>query len=178
MGADMRALQLTRTRRPQAFPGVVGVPDIEIAHLRAKRCGDTKHLTGLDLPGPPGTNRHFELLDEGTLLRIRADTLVKGRIHLQRRAFADLVSGWVVFVHTGLLVGRMYRLLLQITGPITGSPGCAHPVRSTAASGHKAAGRSGAVRRFLIPASRTPAAIASPPAPCADVRPGRARPRH
>ncbi len=173
----MRALQLTRARCPQALPRVVGVPQIEIADLRTNRCGNTKHLTGLDLPGPSGADRHFKLLDEGTLLRIRADTLVKGRIHLQRRAFADLVSGWVVFVHSGLLVGRMYRLLLQITGPITGSPGCAHPVQSTAASGRTAAGRSGAVRRFLIPASRTPAAVASPPAPCADVRPGRARPR-
>ncbi len=125
----MRALQLPRARSPQSLAGVVGVPDIEIADLRAHRCGDTKHLTGLDLPGPPGTNRYFKLFDEGALLRIRADALIKGSVDLQRRAFADLVSGWIVFVHTGLLGGRMCRSILQITGPITGNPGCAHPAR-------------------------------------------------
>ncbi|RMU39293.1 GTP-binding protein [Pseudomonas avellanae] len=118
MGADMRALQLPRPRRPQPLTRVMGIPHVEITHLRANRCGNAKHLPGLDLPGSPGTNRHFKLLDQRALLHIRTQALVKRRVHLQRCAFADLVGGWVVFVHSGLLVGRMGWFALQVAGRV------------------------------------------------------------
>jgi hypothetical protein len=45
MSADMRALQLTRTRRPQTLAGVIGVPHVEVP-----TCGPTGVVTRKTCP--------------------------------------------------------------------------------------------------------------------------------
>ncbi|MNZ25305.1 hypothetical protein D3C78_424690 [compost metagenome] len=77
----------------------MGIPDVEIPHLRADGCGHPKHMACRHMPSPPTANGHLELLDQGAPLGRIAYPLVKGRIDLQRRAFADLISGGIVFVH-------------------------------------------------------------------------------
>ncbi|MNF82129.1 hypothetical protein D3C84_644280 [compost metagenome] len=99
VSADVRALQLPGPRRPQAFARIVGVPHIEVPHLRPDRRGDAKHMPGRDRPGTTGANRHFERLDQGAPVLRVANPLVEGLVHLQGRAFADLIGRRIVFVH-------------------------------------------------------------------------------
>ena len=109
MGADMSALQLTSARSPQTFARIVGVPDIKVPHLRPHRRGHTKHMPGRHLPRPPRADRHLELFDQRALAFLITNTLIERRIHLQRRTFADLVRGRVVFVHGACPLSRVIK---------------------------------------------------------------------
>lgn len=51
------------------------------------------------MPSAAGTDGDLELFDQGALVLLGADAVVEGFVHLQGRAFADLVGGRVVFVH-------------------------------------------------------------------------------
>ncbi|MNI37633.1 hypothetical protein D3C73_917340 [compost metagenome] len=99
ISGDVCALQLPRARRPHAFTGIVGVPDVEVAHLGTNGRGHTKHMTGGDFPGTTGTDRHFELLNQGTAILRFANAVVKAFVDLQRSPFADLISRWIILVH-------------------------------------------------------------------------------
>jgi hypothetical protein len=64
------------------------------------------------MPRAPGPNRHFELLDQRATVLSLTNTFIECGIDLQRSAFADLISGWVVFVH-GILLARCLTALMS-----------------------------------------------------------------
>ncbi|MNQ89850.1 hypothetical protein D3C85_1051690 [compost metagenome] len=77
----------------------MGIPDIEVAHLRANRRCNPEHMPARNIPGAAGANRHFERLDQrAPVLRV-AHPFIEGLVHLQGRAFADLIGRRIVFVH-------------------------------------------------------------------------------
>ena len=103
MGTDMRALQLPGAGRPQAFAGIVGIPDVKITHLWPDRCGNSKHMPSRDMPCAPSANRHLKLLDQRASVLRLTNSVVKRGVHLQSRAFADLIGRRVIFEHDRLL---------------------------------------------------------------------------
>ncbi|MNR41889.1 hypothetical protein D3C85_1603370 [compost metagenome] len=83
MGADVGALKLARARCPQAFPWIVGIPDVEVPHLRAYRGRDAEHMTGRYVPSAAGADGYLELFDQRALVLSGADAVVEGFVHLQ-----------------------------------------------------------------------------------------------
>ena len=83
MGADVGALKLARARCPQAFPWIMGIPDVEVSYLRAHRRRDAKHMTGRYVPSAAGADGYLELFDQGALVLLGTDAVVEGFVHLQ-----------------------------------------------------------------------------------------------
>ena len=74
-------------------------------------------MAGRDFPGAAGANRYFEGLDQRASLLHITHPLIKGFIHLQGGAFADLIGRRIVFVHgtnPRSVMGRRRKHLQQL----------------------------------------------------------------
>src|SRR3989344_1142031 len=74
---------------------------MQVPSLRAPRGGDAKYMPRRHFPSAAGADRDFKAVDQPAGVLLLADALVKRFVHLQGRAFADLIGGWVVFVGLG-----------------------------------------------------------------------------
>lgn len=108
----MACVQLSRARRPEAFPWVGGVPDIEVADLRAFWGGDADDGAGGREPGAAGARGESEFCG----CRLSAgggDAVVEGFVWVEDGPGLGLVGwlgfgagwGWMGGGHCALVVG-------------------------------------------------------------------------
>src|SRR5699024_865415 len=74
---EVGRLQLPGPCRPEPFAGIVPVPQVEVADLRALGSRDPADVADLDLPGPTRTDRHREIVDDASALGLGTDATVE-----------------------------------------------------------------------------------------------------
>src|SRR5712691_3530675 len=78
-GGHVRALELTRARRPEALARVVKVPRVEVADLRPLEGHDATEPALADGPRPAGPDGNDDRLDPRAAARL-AEALIEGEI--------------------------------------------------------------------------------------------------
>src|SRR5699024_2807878 len=102
---EVGRLQLPGPCRPEPFAGIVPVPQVEVADLRALGSRDPADVAGRDLPGPTRTDRHRELVDDASALGLGTDATVEVLVNGECGALVGRLGQSCILWHRRILPG-------------------------------------------------------------------------